>query len=137
MEEHMSTGGKVVDHHGCHLFPERWFDLVVVLRADNEILYPRLEKRYHSSCPIFPKKRNSKNQKNNTNTQIIVKRGYSSAKITENITAEIMGVVLEEAVESYESEVVVELQSRCVEEMEENVGRLEDWVYAFMRDHEE
>jgi len=41
----MSAGGNIVDFHSCDFFPERWFDLVVVLRTYNEILYPRLEKR--------------------------------------------------------------------------------------------
>jgi adenylate kinase len=35
----------VVDFHGSEMFPERWFDLVVVLRTDNDVLYDRLEKR--------------------------------------------------------------------------------------------
>jgi hypothetical protein len=34
-----------VDYHSCDFFPERWFDLVVVLQTDNTILYERLEKR--------------------------------------------------------------------------------------------
>lgn len=42
----MSQGGAVVDHHSCDFFPERWFDLVVVLQADNSILYDRLASRY-------------------------------------------------------------------------------------------
>jgi len=45
MEDMMSAGGNIVDFHSCDFFPERWFDLVVVLRTYNEILYPRLEKR--------------------------------------------------------------------------------------------
>jgi broad-specificity NMP kinase len=45
MEEDMSAGGNLVDHHGCDFFPERWFDLIVVLRTDNTTLYSRLEKR--------------------------------------------------------------------------------------------
>ncbi|KAJ3200633.1 hypothetical protein HDU67_001953, partial [Dinochytrium kinnereticum] len=44
MEEMLKGGGKVVDHHGCDFFPERWFDLVIVLRCSNDVLYPRLEK---------------------------------------------------------------------------------------------
>lgn len=51
----------MVDFHSCELFPERWFGLVVVLRADNSVLYPRLEKR-----------------------------GYDKKKIEENVEAEIM-----------------------------------------------
>ncbi len=38
-------GGFVVDYHGCDFFPERFFQLVVVLRADNSILWERLEGR--------------------------------------------------------------------------------------------
>ncbi len=42
----MAQGGVIVDFHSCDFFPERWFDLVVVLRVDNSVLYPRLENRY-------------------------------------------------------------------------------------------
>ena len=72
MEPVLSAGGCIVDHHGCDLFPERWFDLVVVLRADNAVLYERL-----------------------------TARGYAGRKLDENMESEIMQVVLEEARESY------------------------------------
>ena len=65
LEERMEAGGVVVDYHGADLFPERWFDLVVVLRTDNDVLYPRLEGRQ-----------------------------YAPKKITENVEAEIMQVIL-------------------------------------------
>ena len=42
----MSEGGVIVDYHGCDFFPERWFDIVFVLRTDNSILYNRLTQRY-------------------------------------------------------------------------------------------
>ena len=42
----MTEGGNIVDYHGCDFFPERWFDIVFVLRTDNTVLYSRLEKRY-------------------------------------------------------------------------------------------
>ena len=45
MEDKMAQGGVIVDHHGCDFFPERWFDLIVVLRTDNGVLYDRLEQR--------------------------------------------------------------------------------------------
>lgn len=38
----------IVDFHTPEIFPERWFDLVVVLRTDNAILVPRLASRYVS-----------------------------------------------------------------------------------------
>ena len=52
----MSERGNVVEYHGCDFFPERWFDLIIVLRTDNTILYDRLHHRlvtptsYHSVC---------------------------------------------------------------------------------------
>lgn len=107
MEEMMSAGGNIVDFHSCDFFPERWFDLVVVLRTYNEILYPRLEKR-----------------------------GYKQNKISENIEAEIMQVVLEEARESYKPEIVVELMSNTVEEMEDNVNKIEEWVEKYKAEHQ-
>ena len=45
LEEVMSAGGNIVDYHGCEFFPERWFDIVFVLRTDNAVLYERLENR--------------------------------------------------------------------------------------------
>ncbi|KAG5463316.1 MAG: AAA domain-containing protein, partial [Olpidium bornovanus] len=68
LEDVVADGGKIVDFHSCGVFPERWFDLVVVLRADNKNLYDRL-----------------------------VSRRYNQKKIEENVECEIMQVVLEEA----------------------------------------
>mmetsp|Transcript_45209 Transcript_45209/g.143921 ORF Transcript_45209/g.143921 Transcript_45209/m.143921 type:complete len:170 (+) Transcript_45209:118-627(+) len=102
LEDIMAEGGKVVDHHSCDFFPERWFQLVIVLQSDNTILYNRLEKR-----------------------------GYSEQKVQENVQCEIMQVVAEEARESYKQEIVVFLQSNTVEEMESNVGRIMQWVAAY------
>ncbi|TPX67244.1 adenylate kinase [Spizellomyces sp. 'palustris'] len=103
LEPMMLEGGKVVDHHGCDFFPERWFDLVVVLRTDNQILYPRLEQR-----------------------------NYSEKKIQENVECEIMQVVLEEAWDSYRPEIVWEMRSESIHDMEENVQQISDWVDRFM-----
>lgn len=41
----MSEGGVVLEHHTVDFFPERWFDLVLVLRCDNTILFDRLTER--------------------------------------------------------------------------------------------
>ncbi|KAI9329067.1 AAA domain-containing protein [Obelidium mucronatum] len=106
LEEAMQEGGKIVDHHGCEIFPERWFDLVVVLRANNEVLYPRLEGR-----------------------------GYNQKKITENIECEIMDVVKMEAYDSYDAAIIVELRSETAEDMEENVQRIETWIENWKEDN--
>lgn len=42
----MAEGGKIVDYHGCDFFPERWFDIIFVLRTNNTTLYDRLSKRF-------------------------------------------------------------------------------------------
>ncbi|KAJ3057418.1 hypothetical protein HK097_007597 [Rhizophlyctis rosea] len=102
LEPIMQEGGKIIDHHGCDFFPERWFDLVVVLRTDNSVLYPRLKKR-----------------------------NYNTNKITENIECEIMEVVVEEARASYKEEIVKELQSNSLNDMEDNVDWVESWINEF------
>lgn len=45
-------GGVILDYHTCDIFPERWIDLVVVLRCDHTVLWDRLEARPVS--PLLP-----------------------------------------------------------------------------------
>ena len=44
-EDDESRGGLILDWHTCDVWPERWVDLVVVLRCDHQVLWQRLEKR--------------------------------------------------------------------------------------------
>ncbi|KAK4057591.1 factor activating pos9 [Microbotryomycetes sp. JL221] len=106
LEPFQTPGAKVFDWHCCDIFPERWIDLVVVLRCNHSKLWERLEKR-----------------------------GYSINKIQENNTAEIMNVVLEDARESYDKEIVVELESDNPDQVEDNINRIIQWVEAWRRDH--
>ncbi|KAI3757111.1 hypothetical protein L6452_04644 [Arctium lappa] len=99
LEEIMEEGGNIVDHHGCDFFPERWFDRVVVLQTENSVLYDRLSKR-----------------------------GYSGAKLTNNIECEIFQVLLEEANDSYPEETVVAMKSDSIDDMNRNVATITDWV---------
>lgn len=99
LEDIIANGGCIVDYHGCDFFPERWFDLVVVLQTENSVLWERLERR-----------------------------GYSDNKIRENVQCEIMHVIVEEARESYREEIVHVLSSNSVEEMEKHVDDLANWV---------
>ena len=46
LEPLVSAGGVVLDWHTCDIYPERWADLVVVLRCHHTTLWDRLEKRY-------------------------------------------------------------------------------------------
>ncbi|THH13983.1 hypothetical protein EW146_g6298 [Bondarzewia mesenterica] len=105
LEPIVSEGGIILDWHTCELFPERWVDLVVVLRCNHTQLWERLEKR-----------------------------GYPLKKIQENNEAEIMDVVIEEARSSYAEEIVVELQSEGTEDLESNVSRIVQWIQAWRKD---
>ncbi|CAO1620194.1 unnamed protein product [Sympodiomycopsis kandeliae] len=98
-------GGLLLDWHTCDSWPERWVDLVVVLRCDHAKLWKRLEKRE-----------------------------YPLQKIQENNDAEIMQVVLEDARESYEEEAIVELRSEEATDVEDNVERIKAWIDQWRRD---
>merc|ERR1711881_2196 len=55
LEERVGNGrseSSVVDYHHSELFPERWFDLVVVLRVDSDALWKRLESRNYPQHKI-------------------------------------------------------------------------------------
>ncbi|MCJ1275662.1 factor activating pos9 [Puttea exsequens] len=99
LEDEVLAGGYIIDWHACDLFPRSWIDLVAVLRTDSTKLYDRLEARQ-----------------------------YPENKMQENLDSEIMEVLLEEARESYDEEIVVELRSDEVEDIEANVERIEAWV---------
>lgn len=88
-------GGIILEFHSCDFFPERWFGLVVLLRCDNTALFDRLQER-----------------------------GYNEKKITENIECEILDVLKEEVDQSYRSEIVLELQSSNVEDMQANIEKV-------------
>uniref|UniRef100_A0A2P2NAQ2 Adenylate kinase isoenzyme 6 homolog n=1 Tax=Rhizophora mucronata TaxID=61149 RepID=A0A2P2NAQ2_RHIMU len=99
VEELMEEGGNIVDYHGCDFFPERWFDCVVVLQTDNSVLYDRL-----------------------------TKRGYSQAKVSNNIECEIFQVLLEEAKDSYREDIVLASRSDSIDDITRNVATLTEWV---------
>ena len=63
-------------------------------------------------------------------------RDYPLKKIQENNEAEIMQVVLEEARSSYPSEIVVELESQDMEQLEANVTRIVEWITIWLRNQE-
>eukprot|EP00977_Amphora_coffeiformis_P013643 scaffold3608_cov183-Amphora_coffeaeformis.AAC.30 len=98
--------GCVVDFHVCEIFPERWFDLVLVLRTTTEVLFDRL-----------------------------AQRGYADKKRSENMDCEIMQVILEAARESYDVSIVHEVPSNSLEDMESNVERVRQWSQQWIKDH--
>lgn len=59
---------------------------------------------------------------------LLIYRGYSEAKLSNNIECEIFQMLLEEAKESYNEEIVLPLKSNNIEDITENVATLTDWV---------
>ena len=98
--------GCVVDFHVCEIFPERWFDLVLVLRSKTEVLFDRL-----------------------------TTRGYGERKRSENMDSEIMQVILEAARESYDASIVHEVPSNTLEDIESSVERVKQWTAQWIKDH--
>ena len=98
----MQKGGVILEFHTSGFFPERWFSLVVVLRCcRTEILYDRLKER-----------------------------GYAEKKIKENVECEIMEVTSEEVQESYSADLIMELVSEEVEQMESNLEAIKERIKA-------
>lgn len=106
LEDKLDDGNLVIDWHVCDAFPESQIDLVVVLRTDNSILYERLKDRK-----------------------------YNDQKINENIDAEIMEVILNDAREQYDEEIIVSLDSNKESDIEENVDRIIKWYDNWNADH--
>ncbi|KAJ8977183.1 hypothetical protein NQ317_018064 [Molorchus minor] len=106
LEDVMCRGGNIIDYHSCEFFPERWFDVVFVLRADNTTLYDRL-----------------------------VSRGYTGKKLEDNLDCEIFQTILDEAMASYKKEIVHELSSRTSEELQDNINRICFWLQQWFEDN--
>lgn len=106
IEPDLEKGGVVVDWHVCDIFPERLIDLVIVLRCDNEVLYDRLSQR-----------------------------GYKDSKIEENLDVEIMEVIVQDARESYDENIVIELHSETTDMIDANVDRIAAWYKQWLVDH--
>ena len=61
-------------------------------------------------------------------------RGYNETKLQENLDAEIFGVLLDEAREAFDEELVVELNSERDEDVESNCARISSWVQSWKHD---
>ncbi|KAK6624298.1 Adenylate kinase isoenzyme 6 [Polyplax serrata] len=107
LDEQISAGGNIVDYHGSDFFPKRWFDIVFVLRTDTSNLHDRLSDR-----------------------------GYSQKKLHDNIQCEIFQMMLEEAKESYDESIVHELQSNSMEDFNENLRNINNWLEEWKKNNE-
>lgn len=104
LEPIMADGGVILDHHSSDWFPERWVQLVVVLRASTETLYDRLQARR-----------------------------YGKEKLDGNVQAEIMQVARDEAKESYPKAVFVELDNSMEEAKLANLAQMKKAWSALTR----
>ncbi|XP_015795437.1 adenylate kinase isoenzyme 6 [Tetranychus urticae] len=92
-------GGIIVDFHGCDLFPEEWFDQVFVLRTSNTPLFDRLSDR-----------------------------GYSQKKLDTNVESEIFQVILDEAKQTFDEDIIVELNNDEPADLDANVNHILDYI---------
>jgi adenylate kinase len=104
LEPLLAEGGAVVDYHICSFFPERWFQLVIVLRC--------------GTTPIFDR---------------LTARGYAQSKISENVEAEIMQVVRDDAFSSYQPEIIVELSNDSLHDLASNLARTEEYLTTVIK----
>ena len=64
-------------------------------------------------------------------------RKYSEAKLQENLDSEIMEVLLSEARDSYDKEMVVELWSNGIDDMDTNLDRIETWIVNWRQNNDQ
>lgn len=99
LEPIMQQGGNIVEYHSSEFFPERWFQVIYVVRCATSLLYERLQDR-----------------------------GYNEAKVKSNMECEIFQIPLDEAKDSYRSELIHELQSDKDSDLEDNVKLVCEWL---------
>ncbi|TKR92414.1 hypothetical protein L596_007070 [Steinernema carpocapsae] len=92
-------GGYVIDYHATSFFPERYFDIIVVLRTDNTLLFDRL-----------------------------TARGYSAEKIRENVECEIFGTIADEVKEYYPNGRILEVESNTLDDCRRTVATLGEFI---------
>lgn len=104
LEPIMARGGNIVEYHSCDFFPERWFDAVYVVQCDNSILHSRL-----------------------------VERGYNDEKIKQNIECEIFQVILDEARDSYDSDIVTAISGETETDFTNSVEKILHFIDNFKK----
>jgi adenylate kinase len=103
----VAAGGLLFDFHSADVFPQDYFDLIVLMRCENEILYKRLEAR-----------------------------GYKQEKITENIECEIFEEVKLDIEDHYANpDLVLELRNEKQEDMEANLQTTINWLINYKNTH--
>jgi adenylate kinase len=103
----IAAGGLLFDFHSADIFPQDYFDLIILMRCENETLYKRLEER-----------------------------GYKQEKITENIECEIFEEVKLDIEEHYNNpDLLLELRNEKQTDMEANLQAAINWLLAYKQTH--
>jgi adenylate kinase len=92
-------GGVVFDFHAADIVTTSQIDFVIVLQCGSDLLWQRL-----------------------------AARGYNEEKIRENVEAEISQVILQEVVEDYPDDMIVEMLSNTMEDLEQGLAKVEQLV---------
>lgn len=98
----MQEGGNVAEYHSSEFFPERFFQVVFVVRCDTNILFKRLEER-----------------------------GYNAKKIQNNVEYEIFQVGLDEAKSSYRPDIVHEVRGEKEEDTQKGLVMVKDFLDSY------
>lgn len=99
LEPIMRTGGNIVEYHNIEFFPERWFQLVLVVRCDTNILFKRLEEK-----------------------------GYNSKKIQQYVEMEIFQMALDEAKTAFKRVVVHQVRGEKESDVQECIAIVKDFM---------
>lgn len=99
LEPIMRSGGNIVEYHNIEFFPERWFQLVLVVRCDTNILFKRLEEK-----------------------------GYHSNKIQQYVEMEIFQMALDEAKTAFKRVIVHEVRGETEEDVEKCLTLVKDFL---------
>jgi len=104
LEPIMVDGAVVLDYHSCDWFPERWIQIVVVLRCNTEILYERL-----------------------------LAKGYTGKKLENNMDHECTPAYVEETREAYPRAMFFELPSNTYRDRARNLQLVKDAYQEFQK----
>jgi len=58
-------------------------------------------------------------------------RGYAGKKLEENLQCEIFQTILDEAKEAFSPDIVFELPSNTVDDMESNIDKIVGWIEMY------
>ncbi|KAH8741406.1 nucleotide kinase [Cryptosporidium ryanae] len=97
--------GIILDFHSTDFINNEWFDIVICLSSETQILYDRLKLRE-----------------------------YSENKIRENVECEIFKVVKYDAEEIFGENKILELSSNTIEDRNSNIKIITEAVHNFAKD---